>query len=293
VREGDVISVHYDPMIAKLIVWDYDRESALRRMQQALTETEIVGLTTNVDFLYSVISHPGFRLGGVDTGFIDRHRDELTTGTSPDPDRTLGLASLFLLVKRRQLSVARARASQDPWSPWQRGDGWRMNDDSYCVLEFHLGQDRVTVKVHYRGEHYLLDLPGGSVSAQARLDEDGMLLATLDGLRVRARVVQQAQNLVVLLDGHRHNLVLHDPLESGQEAEAGPGNLRSPMPGKVLDVLVVEGEKVRQGRPLIILEAMKMEHTIVAPADGTVTRVCFNRGEMIDEGVDLVEFETD
>jgi 3-methylcrotonyl-CoA carboxylase alpha subunit len=293
VREGDVISVHYDPMIAKLIVWDRDRSAALRRMQQALSETEIVGLTTNVDFLYSVISHPAFREGGVDTGFIDRHRDELSAGSNTDPDRALALASLFLLVQRKRQSSSQAQASHDPWSPWQQGDGWRMNDDSNCVLEFDLGQERFAVRAHYRGEHYQLDLPGGAVSGEARFDEDGMLLASLDGLRVRARVVQQDQRIAVLLDGHRQDLVLHDPLESGQELEAGPGSLRSPMPGKVLEVMVGAGDKVERGKPLIILEAMKMEHTIVAPADGTVTRVHFTPGEMIDEGVDLVEFEAD
>jgi 3-methylcrotonyl-CoA carboxylase alpha subunit len=293
VREGDVISVHYDPMIAKLIVWDRDRDAALRRMQQALAETEIVGLTTNVDFLYSIISHPAFRQGGVDTGFIDRHRDELTAGSQADPDRTLGLASLFLLVQRKLQSTTQAQKSHDPWSPWQRGDGWRMNDDSNCVLEFDLGQERIAVRAHYCGEHYRLDLPGGSVNGEARFDEDGMLLASLDGLRVRARVVQQDQRITVLLDGNRQDLVLHDPLESGQELDAGPGNLRSPMPGKVLQVMVSEGQAVARGEPLIILEAMKMEHTIVAPANGKVTRVCFSPGDMIDEGVDLVEFEAD
>ncbi len=293
VREGDVISVHYDPMIAKLIVWDHDRDAAIRRMLQALSETEIVGVTTNVDFLYSVVAHPGFRQGKVDTGFIDRHRAELTTDLNTDPDRVLGLASLFLLVQRKRLAASQAMASADPWSPWQGGDGWRMNDDSYTVLEFEIGGERVAVKTHYRGEHYLLDLPGGSVVGEARLNRDGMLVASLDGLRVRARVVQQDRELVVLLDGVRQALLMHDPLESGLEDEAGPGNLRSPMPGKVLEVLVSDGEKVQRGAPMIILEAMKMEHTIVAPADGVVTRISYQPGDLIDEGVDLVEFEAD
>ncbi len=196
-------------------------------------------------------------------------------------------------MQRKRQAIGQAQASHDPWSPWQRGDGWRMNDDSNCLLEFDLGQERFAVRAHYRGEHYQLDLPGGTVSGEARFDEDGMLLASLDGLRVRARVVQQDQRIAVLLEGHRQDLVLHDPLESGQELEAGPGNLRSPMPGKVLEVMVAAGDKVTRGAPLIILEAMKMEHTIVAPADGTVTRVCFAQGDLIDDGVDLVEFEAD
>ena len=91
----------------------------------------------------------------------------------------------------------------------------------------------------------------------------------------------------------RQALLMHDPLESGLEDEVGPGNLRSPMPGKVLEVLVSEGEKVQRGAPMIILEAMKMEHTIVAPADGIVTRISYKQGDLIDEGVDLVEFEAD
>jgi len=293
VREGDVISVHYDPMIAKLIVWDHDRDAAIRRMLQALSETEIVGVTTNVDFLYSVVAHPGFRQGKVDTGFIDRHLSELTTSLNADSDQVLGLASLFLLVQRKRVAASHAKASADPWSPWQRGDGWRMNDDSYTVLEFEVGGEHMTVKAHYRGEHYLLDLPGGSVRGEARLNRDGMLVASLDGLRVRARVVQQDKELVVLLEGERQALLIHDPLESGLEDEAGPGNLRSPMPGKVLDVLVSEGDKVSRGAPMIILEAMKMEHTIVAPADGTVTWSSYAPGDLIDEGVDLVEFEAD
>ncbi|MDH3399696.1 MAG: 3-methylcrotonyl-CoA carboxylase, partial [Chromatiales bacterium] len=131
------------------------------------------------------------------------------------------------------------------------------------------------------------------VAGEARLNRDGMLVASLDGLRVRARVVRQDKELVVLLDGVRRALLIHDPLEAGLEDEAGPGNLRSPMPGKVLDVLVAEGQKVQRGAPMIILEAMKMEHTIVAPADGVVTRISYKPGDLIDEGVDLVEFEAD
>jgi 3-methylcrotonyl-CoA carboxylase alpha subunit len=291
VREGDVISMHYDPMIAKLVVWDRDRAGALRRMLQALAETEIVGVTTNIDFLASVIAHPDFQAGAVDTGFIDRHRAELVSSGEAVQDRVLALASLFLLTQRKMLASQAAARSADPWSPWQNGDGWRMNDDSYSVLWFKVAGEPVSVKAHYRGQAYQLDLPGGSYSCAAQLDADGMVVANLDGLRVRARVVGDGHDLVVMLGSERRRLSVQDPLSAGMEVEAAAGSLQSPMPGRVLDVFVQAGARVCAGAPLLVLEAMKMEHTILAPRDGVVAAVHYKAGDLIDEGVDLVDFQ--
>ena len=290
VRSGDAISIHYDPMIAKLIVWDRDRKAALHRLAEALAACEIVGLTTNVAFLRRVALNPSFAAGEVDTGFIARHRAELVPPPAPLSDRMLGLAALGILLLRQRQAEEEARISADPYSPWHRATGWRLNDDAYHVLRLRDGSQEIALTAHFRRDGFVLDLPGGSVAARGSLDADGRLTADLGGVSVRATIVRQGDDIVVFAEGESRRLSLFNPMHAAGPAE-GEGRLTAPMPGKVVAVKSEAGARVKRGAPLLVLEAMKREHTIAAPSDGVVESIRYRAGDQVDEGAELVAFK--
>lgn len=288
VTQGDEVSVFYDPMIAKLIVWDQDRKSALRRLRQALADYRIVGLTTNLRFLAALAAQPALADGAVHTGFIAEHQQELFADAAPADDRLLALAALGELLRIEQEAVANARRSLDPWSPWHGVSGWRLNDDNQQPLHFHDAEQEFAVTAHYRPDHYRLELPGGVMNVRGELDADGELAADLDGLRLTATLVRSGATLTVLAQGRMHSFTVHDPRMQGLDDEADSGSLNAPMPGTVIQVLVTVGQAVDKGAPLLILEAMKMEHTLTAPRAGVVAEVRYGVGEQVREGEALL-----
>jgi 3-methylcrotonyl-CoA carboxylase alpha subunit len=288
VRQGDEIGIHYDPMIAKLVVWGRDRDNALRHLQEALSAYEVVGVTTNLEFLGAVAAHPAFAEGEVDTGFIDKHREQLMPGPASTDDHVLAVGCLHELLRIEQKAVDRARQSTDPYSPWHGTGGWRLNDDNHHTLHLRDDSETFVVRAHFRPDHFLLELPGKAVRAAGRLHEAGSLRVDLDGSCFSARVVRVGDELSIFSEGRSYRLSLHNPLAAAMEAEEAPGALVSPMPGTIVEVKVAPGERVSAGQPLIVLEAMKMEHTVRSTGDGVVERIHFEAGEQVEEGIELL-----
>ncbi|MEO0036621.1 MAG: hypothetical protein RLZZ501_2644 [Pseudomonadota bacterium] len=293
VRAGDRIGVHYDPMLAKLIVWDEDRAGAIRRLRAALAATELTGTATNLGLLAAIAAHPAFAAAELDTGFIARHQDTLLPPPPPAPppvsDSVLGLACLGLLLEQRTEAAAAAARSADPYSPWGRPDGWRLNDDAHDSLHLYHGAQDVVVPLIHRPWGYELTLPGGRVEARGTLAPDGRLEATLGATRRRAGFVHRDGRITLFLDGRSHVLSIVDPLPADAPDLAG-GGVVAPMPGVVTALLVEPGMRVGQGQPLVVMEAMKMEHTLTAPADGTVTALPYPIGALVEDGAVLVDF---
>jgi 3-methylcrotonyl-CoA carboxylase alpha subunit len=296
VREGDEIGVHYDPMIAKLICWDLDRPSALRRLRAALAEYEVAGLTTNLSLLSAVTAHQAFAQADrepalLDTGLIERYRGDLLREKQPAGDRVLALAVLSELMRIDEDAQVVARASSDPWSPWNLRDGWRLNEDNHHTFVFQDAGKEVSVTAHYRRKGLLLELPASRLLARGERAANAGIVADLDGDRVRATVVRRGREITIFTAGACHQLELRE-FETVQDEEVG-GRLTAPMPGSVIEVFVKEGEQVEKGHALMIIEAMKMEHTIVAPAPGRVSEVRFAPGDQVKEGDQLIAFEAE
>ncbi|MDN3576381.1 acetyl/propionyl/methylcrotonyl-CoA carboxylase subunit alpha [Chitinimonas viridis] len=292
VTSGDEISPWYDPMIAKLIVWDENRDRALDRLSSALAEYEVVGLDTNLDFLGQLASHPAFRAAELDTGFIVRYRDTLIPPPAAVSNETLALAALAELALLEGKSEAARQRVKDADSPWWQVDGWRLNQDNRHALHFRHGETEHAVMAHYRDTGYLLEIGEAQIAAHGTLTE-GQLHATLDGYRLSASVVRDGNTLTLVRNGHNIALTPFNPLLAGLEAVEAGGGLTAPMPGTVVAVHVKAGDQVEKGTPLVILEAMKMEHTILAPQAGRVAEVFFQKGEQVKEGAALLEITSD
>jgi 3-methylcrotonyl-CoA carboxylase alpha subunit len=291
VRQGDEVSQYYDPMIAKLIVWDEDRDAALRRLRRALADYHVAGVTTNVGFLGAIAAHPAFAAEEIDTGFIERHRAALLPPPAPVPALGLAFASLALLLWREEEASRAAALSGDPYSPWHQTSGWRLNDDNQHDFRFIDGDDMRPVTVHFVSDGWTLDLPDCSLAARRATLDGRTLTAEIGGERRTATVVRSGFDITVLHDGQSWRIKLDDPSAKAADRDAGDGRLAAPMPGTVVQVLVKVGDVVTSGQPLIVVEAMKMEHTIKAPADGTVAEIHFKVGDPVAEGADLLAFE--
>jgi 3-methylcrotonyl-CoA carboxylase alpha subunit len=276
---GDVISIHYDPMIAKIISWGEDREIALKNMQDALDETHIAGPKSNINFLRTLVRNPAFKAGKVNTHFIaDHHKALLPEKTAPAPE-TLALATLGLIAKRGE------NASHDPWNDLS---GWRIAGHAPDVFKFRDSTGEYAVTAEEGGAK--LTLPGGKVVQAEYMTSsyDMGIHARLNGKTYETIVSQDGTHLTILYAGHHEELTYADPLHAGEGADETAGKLTAPMPGKVVAVRVTLGDKVRKGQPLIIVEAMKMEHTITAPADGIVGAINANVGDQVNEKHELI-----
>ena len=296
VRPGDTVTPFYDPMIAKVIVHDRDRTSALRRMAALMGETEVVGVTTNAGLLKALCSHPAFVGGEVDTGFIERHRATLFAKPAPAGDRAFAVATLARLLEWQD---AAQPAAHDPWSPWNAHNGFRLLDEGHEEVRWIDGEREVTVIARrLRSGGLRLELPEGVREARVQRLADGRLSVNLGEDSFQATVVRRTAldggiDYTLFMDGGSVRLRLVDPLDVTQyEATASADAMvRAPLPGKIIDLRVKAGDTVSKGQALLVLEAMKMEHTLAAPADGTVKSLRYAVGEQVPEGAELVEFE--
>ena len=240
--------------------------AALRRLGEALDEYEIVGVATNVAFLKRVVAHRAFASGAVDTGLIDRHHAALFPAASPVGADALLAAALAETLALAAQRASAARASADPHSPWHAVDPWWTNSASHAIPFVFADADgaRYDSAVRRDGEEWNVKLPTGATTARVNQRDGRMVIAT-PGAEFTATVVRHFEERHVFCHGEERKLMLVDPLAHAGEEEVHGGHLMAPMSGTVVAVLVKPGERVGKGTPLMILEAMKMEHTIAAP----------------------------
>ncbi len=292
VEQGDAITPFYDPMIAKLIVWDVDRDAALRRMQQALAECEVVGVTTNAAFLRRLVMTDSFTQAKLDTALIEREQAALTPNDNDSDPALWALAAIAGVAT----SEAASRDARDPHSPWQAQDGWRLGAAAARALTLeHRGAQRsVTVQGAGAGagEQWTVHMDGNALQGSGRLAGDALRVQIGEQLH-RATVIRDGNELYLFGSEGVQRFTLHDPVSEADQSVADAGSLVAPMPGRIVATLVAPGTAVKRGAPLLVLEAMKMEHTLQAPADGTVQGYRVKAGDQVGDGAVLVDFEAD
>ena len=258
VVEGDEVSIYYDPMIAKLIVWDIDRDRALQRLTDALSRYRISGLTTNIGFLYNLATSLSFQNGDVDTGYIEEHELEIFRRRDADINYAVPLAAAAIIKRRVEQGLEAARLSTEPNSPWHLNNSWG------------LPVPNLTIQVQQATVETMADSDVSLAGMTPVATDTGFDLFTPKGF---FRCIEVAPDLGV------------------DDEDSHGGNLNAPMNGTLVALLVNIGVAVTKGDTLLVMEAMKMEHTIVAPSDGMVTEFYFQAGELVDGGSELLAFE--
>jgi 3-methylcrotonyl-CoA carboxylase alpha subunit len=294
VRQGDEVSVFYDPMIAKLIVWDENRDKALARLTKALKEYRISGMTTNLDFLYNLANSRSFREADLDTGFIEKHHAQIFHDDEQDIEQDLPLAALYLVLDQEAKAKARAADSGDPGSPWNATNAWRVNEPHVHTmgLVFHEQEHLVSVEQLSDAPRYAIRFGARSVQAQGTLDGTE-LRANIDGYQRQASIAEHDGSYSLYTHDSALSFELAKPDLGDDSDSAAGGGLTAPMNGTMVTLLAEPGASVKKDDALLIMEAMKMEHTIRAPADGKVVEFFYQAGDLVDGGAALLEFEAD
>jgi 3-methylcrotonyl-CoA carboxylase alpha subunit len=282
---GDEIGVHYDPMLAKLIVSAPTREAAIRRLQRVLAEYAVLGVTTNIPLLHAIAAHPAFAAGDTTTDFLQTYAlTEQLRDTQTLPEVVLYAAAVSDLTTNDQ--------HIDPWASLWRGGGaahrlaYSLGDAHHVMEATQTGQQRWQFKQN-----------GNLVDVVVVAVRDNIVTLRIDDQQVRLAVARQADAVLVGWGGRSYRLQRSQPLSvdalgGAQGSGSGHTSLEAPMPGTIIKVLVQAGDEVSANQPLIVMEAMKMEHTIVAPYDGVVSSVAFAPGQLVTGGAMLIELDT-
>jgi 3-methylcrotonyl-CoA carboxylase alpha subunit len=287
---GDAVSIHYDAMLAKLICRGDTRDEARRRLHRALVQSDVVGVTSNLDLLGRILTNPEFVHGGIETGFIARHAETLLVPAGEPPAAVLAAAALGVLAAEVEAAASRAVASSDPSSPWHMRDHWWLNIAFERELRFFAGDGSFPVTLRRTHEAWHLRIGDTSCTASATRDVDGVLDMVLDGVRERVAVMQQGENISIRRSGNTYRLRLPDPIAAAVDEDDAGGRLIAPIPGQITEVSATAGKAVTRGEILVVMEAMKTVFRLAAPADGVVANVSCKVGDTVVEGQLLVGF---
>ena len=287
VEQGDSITPWYDPMIAKLIVWDEDRGRALQRMRRLLAEVQVVGVTSNVDFLQKLVNHDAFAEADLDTGLIERGADTLLAPPALADAEAKQLAALAFVLRERAASLRNGHPS-----PWEACDGWRLRGHASRTLTLACAGSETPVRIEASDDAYCIALSDEAPrTVRGRMD-GATLQAWFGEHRATAQVVFDGAHLHLFHGGHHHRFELLDPLRTtATDAAAHGGGLNAPMPGRIVELLAMPDSPVTKGTALLVLEAMKMEHTLLAPSDGVVRQFLVKAGDLVADGATLLDFE--
>ena len=299
--EGIEVTSHYDPMLAKVIAYGPDRRTALERLDRALADTVVLGVGTNVAFLRSLVATPGVRAGRIDTGLIERELDSLIHGGTLSPRLPLETCAAFALQRLREIESAGR-----PGDRWDVPDGWRVGEHAPARWSLLSADERpvdialtgttgdasiVVERVDRHGEP-------SSIRATCSLSSDWgqgahEIMVTVDGCGERAIVVSSGGVTWVWINGATHALRVRSRTRVSGSVDGRDGEVRSPMPGVVIELNVELGQRVEAGDRLIVIEAMKMENALLAPFTGSLTEVLVSAGDRVLVNQPLLRVEPD
>lgn len=292
VRKGDEITPYYDSMIAKLIVHAESREQALASLNEALANTFILGPDNNISFLATIAQHEDFANAKMHTQFIEEHEKTLFQQPEKLSIDTLCAAAICELHWREQQGKHFADHCPDPNSPWFLRDNWRAAKSGEQQLQFWFQQQPYILNLKLKHQRVEIQYQEKTHHVEAVWQNDLHLLITLDGESFHCATVHSADMIHIFYQG-QHNIVeLSHPELLKDDTAIKQAQFVSPMPCTVVDICVKPNQKVKEGQKLMILEAMKMQHTISAPQDGTINQLFFEVGDLLQEGETLLDFET-
>ncbi|MCC5581975.1 ATP-grasp domain-containing protein [Microtetraspora sp. AC03309] len=295
--EGMIVGGDYDPMLSKVVAWAPDRSGALRTLDHALASTAILGVTTNIGFLRTLVARPEVVAGRLDTGLVERllHDDRPEGGLAAEPLPPDALVAAALIFHSGH---GPGPGTGDPASadPWDVADGWRIGERAWTGYRLDSRGAVVDVRVRGLAGDAEADVNGHSLRAALARPAEGEIAITIGGMTRRFATAWDGGVLWLGRDGLAWPVVRHELGDPGDRAGGGgdaDGVVRSPMPGTVLVVKAAAGDRVRAGQPLVVVEAMKMEHSVVAPLDGVVTELTVRIGQAVELDGVLARVEPD
>lgn len=287
VRQGDRVGSDYDPMLAKVVAWAPTRTEALHRLARALADTAILGVAHNIGFLGALLAHPEVRAGRLDTGLVERDVDDLVRDSGETPTEVYVAAAMERLLA--------AEPAGPVIDPWDLPGGWRLGEPAWSVWRFAVLDAAVEVRVRGRAADARVTMSPDQEPVAASAAIDGAELVVTYGDRTRRYWYAHVDGTTWLgAQGRTWALAEHRLLAEPRDGAAGSdGVLTSPMPGTVLVASAVVGQRVHAGQALFVVEAMKMEHSVVAPVDGTVGEIRVHQGQTVDLGQPLATVDPD
>jgi len=284
-REGDMVSPHYDAMLAKVIAWAPTRQAAIDKLNRGLEEIDVRGITTNIPFLSALVTHPGVRANAIDTGFIERELKNLTTAPAAPGDLELCAAVAIILDSEQKATRAESH------SPWQ-SFGWMPVGRRRRTFVFRQGQGgEYDVTLHYGNGPSAIRIGERELGFAYSVNDEGEIDVTLDGARSRVVPVIDGHELYLRTRHGRFELHWVDPFGGDDEEQVGEDKIVAPLPGTVVALLAEEGATLEKGAPILTLEVMKMEQTLRAPFAGVLKQIKCKVGDIVQEGVELAEIE--
>ena len=293
VVEGDEIGIYYDSMIAKLIAFGEDRQQAQQKLIAALAQTAVIGVKTNIDFLANVAREPDFTAGKIDTHFIARHSNSLLAAPKKASHQALIFAAVAQLRADEVAARAKLIASNDPHSPWGMTNSWRLNGTGSQTLLFAdpLSGCAREVSVRCKANGYAIRVDDQSYATAIHSAAGNEIRFTIDASVSSALVLCHEDHYLVDIDGGRYEFLAVHPFAFDHAEESTSGRLTALMPGRIVKVMVGVGDSVASGQPLLIMEAMKMEHTIHSPREGKIEKVFYKVDDIVAADVPLFAFE--
>lgn len=294
IETGATIGIHYDPMLAKLIVHAQDRHTAARKLAGALLQTHLLGIKNNIDFLTRIVMHEDFKHGHYDTGFIDQHTDALLNRSAQTRETLLIIAALYLHTGSAASIDKVDSQHQHSW-PWGIDDNWRMN--THAVSTHALGIDNRQYRIHVsqdtalKSTSYCITLNNQNTQIDDLQYRGERLSLRIVGKKITAKILHRVHRLAVFSSIGHGEITLPDlSVNPDCEAEANT-TLLTPMPGKIVAILATPGAPIKKGQPLLIVEAMKMEHTLTATRDGVVSQIYCQKGDTVAAEAALIEID--
>ena len=290
VRAGDAISPYYDPMIAKLIVHGATREQALARMDKALSQTHIVGLQSNVQFLRHVVNSESFASANLDTGLIPREEKALFNQQPIDKVLVVAAAVANTLQSEVNGAVKTEKLNASNWAdPWGKVDGWQSHGERVRNFEFEIYAEPVSAQLRYLHGGALHLTVGDISGALQYVPTTAGTDVQFRGQRIQAKIYENLDVASIFTAYGAIQIIVNDQLAHAGEVHEEGGRLTAPMPGKVVSFSIQKGDKVSKGQALAVMDAMKMEHTICSPADGVVEELLYLPGDQVAEGAELLK----
>ncbi len=293
VIEGDTVSIFYDPMIAKMIVWDEDRPRALAQLQNALAYADIKGPKSNIEFLEKLVRHPIVVSGNITTNYLDQHLAEVLPHAELVSAHFVIAATLCALLADEKQTRQSAMRSNDPHSPWAIADGWRIGHESQRKLCFQWREQNLDIYAKGAQGNYQIDYNDKTFHVINAQLHDVTLSFQLDAMAQRF-LVHADKHSITVHDGQSRAELERIPAFYFDESKAtGSGDrVVAPMPGRMVVVKAVVGDEVSEGQELAVMEAMKMELSLKSPRAGKIVGISVSAGDFVEADMLLIKLET-